>query len=498
MKLFEFVALGCVSARFVDVIDTHEILPLERFARKKAGVRKEKPDCIKDYQSPSADALQKANRYLEGHGVFDGHNDLPMTYTYLTPKNQDLSKINLYEREPPGQSDPNIWPQNSQTTIPLAKEGQLRAQFWSIYWGCSSNGKDAVLWALEQIDVAKRMIEKHDEFIVPKTANEAEALIRDAKYRKGYRKRERTILGCGHMIGESLAVLRQFYDLGVRYMTLTHSCDLPWVTSSNADSKTDVGLSEFGVKVVQEMNRMGMIVDLSHVSSQTMRDALGNVTAPVMFSHSSARAIADHPRNVPDDVLQMVKTNNGVVMVVFYAGFVKRGAVEYDEDGNTVNICITADDVVDHMMHIGELIGWDHVGIGADYNGAEDFLLTQKERSNVSSYPLVFGKLIERLEKLPQYAEAEIESIVQRIASDNILRVWKDVEEEAQKLQNEKEPDWSWIPETDRTWDESNSYTCKSGRDWPEEGEEKDEGNSAFSKSAGVFTFVFALFLINF
>ncbi|CBY41063.1 unnamed protein product [Oikopleura dioica] len=250
-----------------------------------------------------------------------------MTYTYLKPKNQvnlasysspyffeDLSKINLYEREPPGQTDPNIWPQNSQTTIPLAKEGKLRAQFWSIYWGCSANGKDAVLWALEQIDVAKRMIAKHDEFIVPKTGSR-----RDKDFSKAISIASIMGLEGGHMIGESLAVLRQFYYLGVRYMTLTHSCDLPWVTSSNADDKTDVGLSEFGVKAVKEMNRMGMIVDLSHVSSQTMRDALGNVTAPVMFSHSSARAIADHPRNVPDDVLELVKRNNGVVMVVFYA-----------------------------------------------------------------------------------------------------------------------------------------------------------------------------------
>jgi len=278
MKLFGVVVAGLASARFVDVIDTHSILPWEKLSRKRSVEKKQKPECLKDYSSPSNDALNKAHKYLEGHGVFDGHNDLPMTYTYLKPKNQDLSKIDLYEREPPGQPDPNVWPQSSQTTIPLAKEGKLRAQFWSIYWGCSANGKDAVLWALEQIDVAKRMIAKHDEFIVPKTATEAEALIRDSKYSIA------SVMGVegGHMIGESLAVLRQFYDLGVRYMTLTHSCDLPWVTSSNADDKTDVGLSEFGVKVVKEMNRMGMIVDLSHVSSQTMRGQ-GKIS-PVFFN----------------------------------------------------------------------------------------------------------------------------------------------------------------------------------------------------------------------
>jgi len=184
MKLFGVVAASLASARFVDIIDTHSILPWDRLSRNRDVEKKKKPECLKDYTSPSNDALNKAHKYLEGHGVFDGHNDLPMTYTYLKPKNQvnlasysspyffeDLSKINLYEREPPGQPDPNIWPQNSQTTIPLAKEGKLRAQFWSIYWGCSANEKDAVLWALEQIDVAKRMIAKHDEFIVPKTGS---------------------------------------------------------------------------------------------------------------------------------------------------------------------------------------------------------------------------------------------------------------------------------------------------------------------------------------
>ena len=190
MKLFGVVALGLASARFVDFIDTHSIFSRKSLSRKHAIKNKQKPECLKNYSSPKTDAVDKAKRYLDGHGVFDGHNDLPLTYTYLKPKNQvniqtfenvfdrslsnsnfskDLNKINLYEREPPGQPDPNVWPQNSQTTIPLAKEGKLRAQFWSVYWGCSANGKDAVLWALEQIDVAKRMIAKHDEFIVPKT-----------------------------------------------------------------------------------------------------------------------------------------------------------------------------------------------------------------------------------------------------------------------------------------------------------------------------------------
>jgi hypothetical protein len=199
MKLFGVVALSYASARFVDIIDTHGILPWESLSRKRSVDKKRKPECLKDYSSPSADAIAKAHKYLEGHGVFDGHNDLPLTYTYLKPKNQvdhlnfewfliqlfhlyifkDLSKVDLYEREPPGQPDANVWLQNSQTTIPLAKEGKLRAQFWSIYWGCSANGKDAVLWALEQIDVAKRMIAKHDEFIVPKTGT-----LRDYNFSK--------------------------------------------------------------------------------------------------------------------------------------------------------------------------------------------------------------------------------------------------------------------------------------------------------------------------
>ena len=158
----------------------------------------------------------------------------------------------------------------SHTSIPLAQEGQLRAQFWSVYWGCSSNQKDAVSWGLEQLDVTRRMIDAYPEMIIPKTAQEAEELIRKDEFSIA------SVMGLegGHMIGESLAILRQYYELGIRYMTLTHSCSLPWVVASPDDDKTGEGLTDFGVKVVKEMNRLGMIVDISHVSHHTMRGTI--------------------------------------------------------------------------------------------------------------------------------------------------------------------------------------------------------------------------------
>lgn len=229
-------------------------------------INKQLPECIIDYESPTSDMVKRAKEIMSEVGVFDGHNDLPMSYTYdvtndYAEMSNDLSKIDLY----------NETNKASQTTIPLAEKGSLKGQFWSIYWSCKANYKDGIQWALEQIDLTKRMIAQYDELVFVRTSSEA----RDVMQKSDSFKIASTMgLEGGHMIGSSLSVLRMFHELGVRYMTLTHNCDTPWATQSGSEGKTDVGLSEFGKKMIKEMNRIGMIVDLSHVSMQTM---IGNI-----------------------------------------------------------------------------------------------------------------------------------------------------------------------------------------------------------------------------
>jgi len=223
-------------------------------------------ECLKDYTSPTEQEISRAKEMMSEYGVIDGHNDLPMTYTYRDTMNQDLSKLDLNSATIEG----------SETTIPLAKEGLLRGQFWSIYWSCKSNYKDGVQWAMEQIDLTKRFIAQYPEMEFVRSVAEA----RDAMKSKTYKIASTMGLEGGHMIGSSLATLRMFYELGIRYMTLTHNCDTPWATESHTEAKnSDVGLSDFGRKIVKEMNRIGMIIDLSHVSQQTM---LGK---PLLLSH---------------------------------------------------------------------------------------------------------------------------------------------------------------------------------------------------------------------
>ena len=218
----------------------------------------------------------------------------------------------------------------------LIREGRLTGQFWSIYVTCGTNFKDGVDWALEQIDIAQRMIEKYDEFVFVRNPYEAKRAMMDGKVASMFG------MEGGHMIGSRMSILRQVFNLGIRYMTLTHNCNTPWADENRADAIPALvrhnGLSEFGKDVIREMNRLGMLVDLSHVSAATMRgfpdfhfcrvclrflDALEVTEAPIMFSHSSARTVNYHVRNVPDDVLDMVKKNDGVVCVTFVPSFIK-------------------------------------------------------------------------------------------------------------------------------------------------------------------------------
>jgi len=239
----------------------------------------------------------------------------------------------------------------------------------------------------------------------------------------------------GHAIGSSLPLLRTIYAMGARYMTLTHVCNTPWADAAQVEDGwfpvRNNGLSDFGLDLVLEMNRLGMLVDLSHVSTQVMKDALSISQAPVIFSHSSARAIANHSRNVPDDVLQMVKENNGIVMVNFYACFVS-------EDCSKMNA--TVHDIVKHINHIREIAGVDHVGIGGDYNGID---IPPVDLPDVSHYPDVFAALIE---SEVSWSDEDLG----KLASGNLIRVFKQVESVRDEMAELGwKPDNTWIPEED-------------------------------------------------
>jgi membrane dipeptidase len=356
----------------------------------------------------------------------DGHNDLPWAMRDLAA--YDLDKVDLAGGEP-----------RLHTDIPRLRAGGVGAQFWSVFVSCSLAGGDAVAATLEQIDFVNRLVERYpDAFALARTAADVEAAVEAGRIA--------SLMGMegGHSIGESLGVLRQMHALGVRYMTLTHNENTSW-----ADSATDVpvigGLSDFGRAVVREMNRIGMFVDLSHVSVDVMRDALDETTAPVIFSHSSARAVCDNVRNVPDDVLSRLPANGGVCQVTFVPAFVSPAVAQWYQDvlaeveargGDRRRFSdidpvmndlrqtsppptATIDDVADHVDHVREVAGVDHVGLGGDYDGTT-FMPVGME--DVSSYP----RLLETLRRRG-WAEAELASLTH----GNVLRAMRDMEEAA-------------------------------------------------------------------
>ncbi|XP_067009090.2 dipeptidase 1 [Anabrus simplex] len=300
----------------------------------------------------------------------------------------------------------------SHTDLPRLKKGMVGAQFWSAYVPCGAQYLDAVQLTLEQIDLIKRLAELNPDHL---------SLVTSVKgvqetHRAG---RIASLIGVegGHSLGNSLAVLRTFYSLGARYMTITHTCDTAWADCSVGDQGASTsseehnpGLSEFGKAVVREMNRLGMMVDLSHASVSTMKDALSVSKAPVIFSHSSAFSLCNSTRNVPDDVLKLVALNGGIVMVNFYTYFI------------TCNSTATIADVVDHINHIREVAGLEHVGIGAGYDGINH---TPQGLEDVSKYPHLFATLMED----PRWSEEE----VKRLAGLNLLRVFREVEQVREK-----------------------------------------------------------------
>jgi len=348
------------------------------------------------------EALEDAKEVLDRAILFDGHNDLPWAIRAYKDAPGDVAAYDL-RKHAPGKG---------QTDIPRLREGRVGAQFWSVYTPPEAEGHFART-QLEQIDIARRVIARYpDTFQLASTA----ADIRAAK--KAGRIGSMLGLEGGHAIEDSLAVLRMYYDLGVRYMTLTHNRHTNWADAALQDPPAYGGLNAFGEQVVHEMNRIGMLVDLSHTAADTMRDALRVSQAPVIFSHSSVRALCDIPRNVPDDVIKMLPGNGGVLMVTFVSGFVsqaaadvtlpmiqeynaraqgkseaERKAIEDEIAARTVMPKVTIAEVADHIEYIRKLIGVDYIGIGSDFDGNEDW---PEGLSDVSMYPNLFAELIRR------------------------------------------------------------------------------------------------------
>jgi membrane dipeptidase len=366
--------------------------------------------------------------------LIDGHNDLP--WEIRTQGGGRFDRLDISQRQ-----------SKLQTDIPRLREGGVGAQFWSVWVpvDTAKRGK-ALTTTLEQIELVKAMIARYPEtFELALTADDIERIHKTGKIA--------SLIGVegGHSIEGSLNVLRQLYGLGARYMTLTHTDSLDWADSATDKPKAG-GLSPFGEDVVREMNRLGMMVDLSHVSPETMRAALRVTQAPVIFSHSSARAVADHPRNVPDDVLELTAKNDGVVMVNFFSAFIvpesakrdiERMAYEREQQANgdderAVRAAMrrwdaehgrgplgTIHTLIDHIEHIIKVAGVDHVGLGSDYDGIS---MLPAQLEDVSSYPYITQALLDRGHSAED---------IRKILGENLLRVMRGTEETARRLTGE-------------------------------------------------------------
>ncbi|CAH0546421.1 unnamed protein product [Brassicogethes aeneus] len=340
------------------------------------------------------DRLYVIRRLLKETPLIDGHNDLPWNLRkFVHNKILNLNFSTLSNAEPWSRS---IW---SHTDITRLKQGLLGAQFWSAYVPCKAQHLDAVQITLEQIDVIKRLVDYNSQhFHLVKSVKEILKTHKDGRIA--------SLIGVegGHALGNSLAVLRTFYNLGARYLTITHSCDTPWAFGT--DSQNDEGLSVFGKKVIKEMNRLGMIIDLSHTSVNTAKSAINTSHAPVIFSHSGAFSLCNSSRNVPDDVLKLIAQNGGVVMVNFFNIHV------------TCNESASMKDVIRHINHIRKIAGIEHIGIGAGYDGIN---MTPSGLEDVSKYPYLLAELLSD----PSWTEKDILSL----AGLNLIRVFEKVEE---------------------------------------------------------------------
>ncbi|MFF3752879.1 dipeptidase [Streptomyces sp. NPDC002018] len=378
--------------------------------------------------------------------VVDGHNDLP--WALREQVRYDLDRLDIAQ-------DLSA---RLHTDIPRLRRGGVGGQFWSVYVRSDLAGDGAVSATLEQIDVVGRLLARHPrELVRALTADDLESARREGRIA--------SLMGAegGHSINNSLATLRALHTLGVRYMTLTHNDNNAW-----ADSATDTpgvgGLSAFGREVVREMNRTGMLVDLSHVAVTTMRDALAVTEAPVIFSHSSARAICDHPRNVPDEVLELLPANGGVAMATFVPKFILPAAVAWTraadenmeahglhpldttpramkiheafEEANPRPVA-TAATVADHLDHMRETAGVDHIGIGGDFDGTA---FTPRGLDDVSGYPNLIAELLSR-----NWSTADLA----KLTWQNSVRALRAAEDVARAAQAGRGPSLATLEELD-------------------------------------------------
>jgi membrane dipeptidase len=396
-------------------------------------------------QTADAAGEARARRILERTPLIDGHNDLP--WALRQNHGNDPHAVDLTAN-----LDAST---ELHTDIPRLRTGAVGGQFWSVYVPATMSPPDAAVATFEQIDTVKRLVAAHPEaFELATTADDIQRIHR--------RGRIASLIGMegGYSIDDSLGLLREFFDAGARYITLTHSKTTTW-----ADSATDApkwgGLSPFGEDVVREMNRLGMMVDLSHVSEETMLDAMRVSEAPVIFSHSSARAVTAHPRNVPDSVLRLMPEDGGVVMVTFVPGFVSETVRAWNGDRSAEDARLkslnpgdpaavaagltawqaahpipvaTIADVVAHLQHVRDVAGIDHVGLGGDYDGV-DALPVGLE--GVDAYPRLLAALM---------AEGWSEADIRKLAGENVLRVMRAVEAVAASKRGER-PGLAQLPE---------------------------------------------------
>ena len=393
------------------------------------------------------DLLARARALHKESPVIDGHNDYPWALRERDVGG-DFNKADITEPVP-----------SLMTDIPRLRRGGLGAQFWSVYVPADMQGKDAVRATLEQIDVVHRMTKRWPEtFELALTADAAERAFKNGHIG--------SMIGMegGHSIDNSLATLRQMYAVGARYMTLTHSQNVPWADSATDQPKHN-GLSKFGEEVVREMNRLGMLVDLSHTSPDTMKDVLAIAEAPVIFSHSAARALCDVPRDVPDDVLAMLPKNGGVVMVTFVPGFISQAVadwsityaaqqqllrVQFPTNTNYVNAGLerwrsenpepraSLKQVADHIDHIRKVAGIDHIGLGGDFDGITSVV---EGLEDVSKYPDLTAELLSR-----GYKDED----VKKVLGLNVLRAWRGAEQAAARLQKTRGPSTVTIDTADK------------------------------------------------
>jgi membrane dipeptidase len=380
----------------------------------------------------------RIDRILKATPLIDGHNDLAEQLR----ENYGMSIVDLASGTDKRPDHPLM------TDMARLHEGRVGGQFWSVYIPSEVTGDHAIRDTIEEIDTVKRLIKAYpNDLELARTADDVVRIHKAGKVA--------SMIGIegGHQIGGSLAALRQFYDLGARYMTFTHFKNNEFADSATDDPKYH-GITDFGRTVVHEMNRLGMLVDLSHVSPDTMRDVLAVSKAPVIFSHSDARALADHPRNVPDDVLQKLAANGGVVMVNFYLGHLSEpyriwSGEESAEEARLASLYVGQPDIrkakldewkqahpaptagigliADHIEHVVKVAGYDHVGIGGDLDGI-GYDEAPAGMNSVSGYPLLFAELIRR---------GWSDENLSKLAGGNVLRVMRQAEAVAASMKNE-------------------------------------------------------------